>query len=197
MTADAARQRQEYLTRLDAAMHDVPHGVATEIRAGIAEELGGLDATATAVRIEQLGDPVLIAREAGAEGADAAAPVEQPSREPVAQSRGFAIAAALVLAFGGFLIPVVGWFVGVVMVTISARWRRWEKIVAIAVPFVTGALMGLTTWISLLSSSADEGTLGQNPLVPSGLGLWHFGVLAAFLIVPISGGWLLWRLRRH
>jgi len=61
---DAAGLREDFLGRLDAAMGSVPHGVANEIRAGIAEELDGLDAEATAARIAQLGDPVQIAREA-------------------------------------------------------------------------------------------------------------------------------------
>jgi len=32
----------DYLARLDAALRGVPHGIASEIRAGIAEELARL-----------------------------------------------------------------------------------------------------------------------------------------------------------
>lgn len=100
-------------------MQNVPHGVATEIRAGIVEELDGLDADTTAARIEQFGDPAVIAREAGAESSPASV------------------------------------------------------------------------------TAGGAASQAHNPLVPymGGLGLWHSGVLLAFLIIPISGGWLLWRLR--
>ncbi|WP_341973745.1 hypothetical protein [Microbacterium sp. LWO13-1.2] len=204
---EATRQREEFLARLDAAMRDVPHGVATDIRRGILEELEGLDANATAERIARLGDPVLIAREARMGGADAAAPapvvVAAESREPMTQTRGFAIIAALSLGFGGFLIPVVGWVIGAVLVGLSPLWRRGEKIIAFVAPFVVVGLSALI--ISLLSGfgsgsrSDSTGTfetpVANNPLVPSGLDLWHSGFLFAFLLLPASGLWLLWRLR--
>ncbi|WP_372469103.1 hypothetical protein ACCO44_07240 [Microbacterium maritypicum] len=59
-TADTLRE--EYLARLDEAMRGLPHGVASDIRGGIVEELQGLDAADTAARIARLGDPVAIAR---------------------------------------------------------------------------------------------------------------------------------------
>ncbi len=192
-TSDAARQRTEFLARLDAAMQSVPHGVATEIRAGIVEELDGLDAAATAARIEQLGDPAVIAREAGGESVHAVTPAA-PEKVPLTQSRGFAIAAALTLSFGGFIVPVVGWLVGAVLVAIGARWRRWEKVLAIALPFAVGAVMGLVTWIVRLTVARPDS--GHNPLLPASYDLWISGILLVLLIIPISGGWLLWRLRR-
>ncbi|WP_407357814.1 hypothetical protein LTA6_002135 [Microbacterium sp. LTA6] len=202
---EVAWQREEFLARLDAAMRDVPHGVATDIRRGILEELEGLDANATAERIARLGDPVLIATEARMDGADAAAPapVVVAPREPMTQTRGFAIIAALGLGFGGFLIPVVGWVIGAVLVCLSPLWRRREKIIAFVAPFVFVGLSALI--ISLLSGfgsgsrSDSTGTfetpVANNPLVPSGLDLWHSGFLFAFLLLPASGLWLLWRLR--
>lgn len=203
---DADRLRREFLGRLDAAMSDLPHGVATEIHDGIAEELGGLDAESTAARIAQLGDPRTIAREARAEvpvGATIAhapsEPAARPSaKAPLADSRGFAIAAALVLAFGGFVVPVVGWFVGAVMVATSSLWRRWEKALAILLPFATGALIAAITWIgSLIASASATGEPEHNPLIPSALDLWHSGILLVFILIPAIGGWLLWRLRRR
>ncbi|MEV4775743.1 HAAS signaling domain-containing protein [Microbacterium sp. LWH12-1.2] len=205
---EAARQREEFLARLDAAMRDVPHGVAMDIRRGILDELEGLDADATAERIARLGDPMLIAREARMGGADAAAPapvvVAAESREPMTQTRGFAIIAALSLGFGGFLIPVVGWVIGAVLVGLSPLWRRGEKVVALVAPFVVVGLSALI--ISLLSGFGSSGSTSDaagalatpaanNPLVPTGYDLWHSGFLFAFLLLPASGLWLLWRLR--
>jgi len=208
MTEPTAEElRRDFLGHLDAAMADLPHGVATEIHDGIEEELDGLDAGATAARIAKLGDPHTIAREARAEVPDGGpilvAPSERADRSkdklPVVDTRGYAITSALVFAFGGFVVPVVGWFVGAVMVSSSALWRRWEKAVAITLPFAVAALIGVATWIGSLvaSSGAPVGGQEHNPLIPSGLGLWHSSILLAMILIPVIGGWLLWRLRRR
>lgn len=199
--------RRDFLGNLDAAMADLPHGVAMEIHDGIAEELNGLDAGATAARIAQLGDPDTIAREAQAEvpasGPILVAPSERADRSkekpPVVDTRGFAIASALVFAFGGFVVPVVGWFVGVVLVSSSTLWRRWEKVVAIALPFAVAVLIAVVLGVVRLitSSNVPTGEPEHNPLLPSSLDLWHSSILLVFLLIPIIGGWLLWRLRRR
>ncbi|KDA07216.1 hypothetical protein DC31_01060 [Microbacterium sp. CH12i] len=201
INSDAARQRDDFLARLDAEMQSVPHGIATEIRAGIAEELDGLDATATAGRIEQLGDPATIAQEAQAEvrttdASSVHANSVHANKEPFSQSRVFAITAALVFAFGGFIVPVVGWFVGAVMVAVSARWRRWEKVLAITLPFATAVLLSVVMWLARFMS-VDGVATERNPLLPTAFDLWHSGILLVFLLIPIIGGWLLWRLRRR
>lgn len=195
--ADSARQRDEFLARLDAAMREVPHGVATEIRAGITEEFAGLDAASTAQRIAQLGDPTRIAEEAQAES--------RPPRTSAAERKGsvshrraYSITAAFVFAFGGFVVPVVGWAVGAVMVASSALWRRWEKVVAIALPFAMVAVVLVASWIvGLVSSSGTPAEQEHNPLVPTGLDLWHSGIIFVFILMPVTGAWLLWRLRRR
>lgn len=205
----AAELRDDYLARLDAAMGGLPHGVASEIRGGIAEELDGLDAVATAERIDRLGDPRGIAREAEDEVPTAPpvvfpAPTPAPSapRTPTTATRGFAIAAALTLSFGGIVVPIVGWFVGAVLVSLSAMWRTWEKAVAILVPFVatglsfliTSTMTGFSTGSASGSSTGGETPEVVNPLVPS-FGEWHLLLLLGFLLVPASGLWLLWRMR--
>lgn len=205
----AAELRDEYLARLDEAMGGLPHGVASEIRGGIAEELDGLDAVATAERIDRLGDPRGIAREAEDEVPTAPPvvfpePTPAPSapRTPTTATRGFAIAAALTLSFGGIVVPIVGWFVGAVLVSLSAMWRTWEKAVAILVPFVatglsfliTSTMTGFSTGSASGSSTGGETPEVVNPLVPS-FGEWHLLLLLGFLLVPASGLWLLWRMR--
>lgn len=210
LTADILRDN--YLARLDEAMRDLPHGVATDIRAGILEELQGLDTSATTARIARLGDPGAIAREAQAEVRPGspivgAPPVAAPptSRPPTTSTRGFAIAAALVLSFGGVVVPVLGWFVGIVLVSLSALWKTWEKVVAIVVPFiVTGVSFLAASTLAAYSASESSGSSSGtgvppeipavNPLVP-GIGEWHVLVLLGFLLIPLSGLWLLWRLR--
>lgn len=206
----AAALREDYLAKLDEAMRALPHGVASEIRHGIAEELEGLDAHDTAARIARLGDPVAIAREAQDEVPASPAIVmapplaaTAPPRRATTSTRGFAIAAALTLSFGGFLVPVVGWFVGAVLVVFSTLWRTGEKVVAILVPFAFGAFSLLAVQamsFSAFSSTGASSGSGRppeeavNPLVPS-LGIWHALILLGFLLIPTSGLWLLWRLR--
>jgi hypothetical protein len=204
--------REDYLARLDEAMRGLPHGVAADIRGGIAEELHGLDAPATAARIAQLGDPVAIAREAqdetpGGPTFVVAAPVPAADvpRPPVTSTRGFAITAALTLSFGGIVVPVVGWFVGAALVSLSALWKKWEKVVAIVVPFsvfvLTAVLITTMQGFAVAEtsgSSSGTGTPPQvaNPLLPAWYDVIWFGVIALGLVlIPVSGLWLLWRLR--
>jgi len=197
----------DYLDRLDAALRDVPHGVAAEIRAGIAEELASLDPDAAAARIAQLGDPADIAREAlDAAGQPPAVPpmVAAPPRTPLTRTRGFAVAAAIVLGAGGFVVPIIGWFAGVVMVLMSAMWRTWEKLVAVLLPFATVVLLVAVTALAAVlapqvhDASGESAAAVVNPLVPA----WYdvifslSGVsLIGFMLVPVSGLWLLWRMR--
>ncbi|MCS3443973.1 HAAS signaling domain-containing protein [Microbacterium phyllosphaerae] len=201
--------RDDYLARLDEAMRGLPHGVAADIRGGIAEELDGLDPAQTAERIGRLGDPGAIAREAydawrGEHvGEDAVAPVP---RVPATSTRGYAIAAALTLSFGGIVLPIVGWFVGAVLVSLSSLWKTGEKVIAIVVPFalctLSGILisgLGFASWSSS-GSSTGSGTGGgaevMNPLLPTWYDLIWFGVIAlGIILIPLSGLWLLWRLR--
>lgn len=205
----------DYLARLDEALRDVPHGVASDIRAGIAEELQGLPPAAASERIAQLGDPESIAREALAADAgsgtrrdpDPGALGRPEATAPTAERRGFAVTAALVLAFGGFIPPfVLGWVVGAVLVAMSALWRSWEKVVAIAIPiaaFATILLVSLPAYV--VGSTRVEETTGTggaplaeaaNPLVPTWYDvIWIVVPVVAYVAIPASGLWLLWRLR--
>lgn len=208
--AGAARLREDYLARLDDAIRALPHGVAMEIRDGVAEELSALDERAVAARIAQLGDPTDIAREAQAEVPGAAtavppAPVSAPAA-PATSTSGFAIAAALTLGFGGIVVPVVGWVVGAVLVCLGRLWKAWEKAVAILVPLGTVAIAWLVDAAMTFSAGSVGGSSSGagvpeepvNPLVPDPLslgGVHLFLILAFLLVVPASGLWLLWRLR--
>ena len=196
-------------------MRDLPHGVAADIRSGIAEEFDGLDPDGVAGRIDQLGDPAEIARRAREELPSGALPGAAPSlsapiapRPPATTTRGFAIAAALTLSVGGFVLPVVGWFVGAVLVSLSSLWKTGEKVVAIVVPFVlavtTGILvsgMGFLAFETGGESSGGSGGSGpaevvNNPLVPTAYDMFWTGLMVlGVVLIPLSGLWLLWRLR--
>lgn len=198
---ESVRLREDFLQRLDTAMSSLPFGIASEIRVGILEELSGLDATATANRIAQLGTPESIAREAR-DAHERAAPVmiERQEKTPIDRSRGFAITAALVLGFGGLIVPVIGWFIGVALVWMSRLWGRWEKIVAIATPFI---VFGVTVTIGILIRAVrDAPSVDDSSFAPSMAGfqlspfdMWHSMFLMTLAIIPITGLWLLWRLK--
>ena len=160
-----------YLDRLRAELVGVPPEVSREIIAGIREELAGLDAQAAAARIEELGDPAFIAAEARAASTPPAAPTQD--------NRTYIILTGLVVAFGGIIVPVLGWIVGLALMWSSKSWLRWEKWVAtLAVPVVV-----LLVFL---------------PMQMFSLSVPHWGLLAGFWLVPlISGFWLMARALRR
>lgn len=202
----------DYLARLDVALRDVPHGIAAEIRSGISEELSSLDPDAAAQRIAQLGDPHEIAREAMDAGgftptATAASPRAVPP-VPTTSTRGFAIVAALALSFGGIVVPVLGWVIGAILVSLSSMWRTWEKVVAIVVPLGFAALTAaasLAVWtvtdestgVAVVAVNGDGGMeIGADPLVPTAYDMVFSSIgVMGLLLIPASGLWLLWRMR--
>lgn len=194
---EAHRLRENFFAELDVAMTELPYRVATDIRQGIAEEIDGLDARDTAQRLALLGAPEAIAREAAASlGAPPATHRDLTQPTGIDRSRGFAIAAALVLAGGGVVVPVLGFFVGIVMVGMSGLWHRWEKLLAILLPFAIVAGIGAVTWLVAIAQppSAITGEV-SNPLLPASYDTWYSTLLFGLMLIPICGLWLLWRLR--
>jgi len=156
---------RRYLGELDRTLAGVPDDVRQGIVAGVAEELEGLDAAAAASRIESLGDPAFIAAEARAEARAGAAP--SPSAAKLAPSRAseqrwYVVVTALLLEFGGLLVPLAGWVAGIMLLWASALWTRGEKLVATIVPPAVGVV--------LFSGFAIGG---------SGVAWWHALVLGA------------------
>ena len=205
--AEAQSLRDDYLGRLDTAIADLPWRVANELRSGVAEELDGLDATETRLRIAQLGDPVRIAAAAKEETGSAPpapvvvvspAPVPAPAAKPaMVDTKWFAIVGALVLGIGTFVFPIGGWVIGVALVTSSRFWRRWEKAVAILLPFAVCVVIGLVSVLGALwqVGGPASGPGASNPLLPSGLAMWHTSLLLGLFVIPVGAAWLLWRLR--
>lgn len=186
---------RRYLQRLDDALVGVPSGTAAEIRAGIAEELATLDASAARERIEELGDPAFIAAEAREQ-----ATAEQPASSALG-SRAYIIVTVLAIALGGALLPFVGWVAGIVMMWFSPAWRRWEKWIATLAPFVVGLITAVI--ISLLTSADAGGPVTSPndvvgaPLIPAPMLMWNALVVMSAANVGI-GVWLLIRgLSRH
>jgi len=208
----------DYLERLDAALAHVPYATAREIRAGIEEELRSLEPTAADERMRELGDPAAIAAAAAgslqegpaARGAGApswaAAP---PPRSAGTASPIYVVLTGLAVAFGMWVVPVVGWFAGIVLMWTSVVWRRWEKILATTVPLgavallaVIGAIVNAVreqqriaaysseVQLEFHAPSVDEHAV-TNPFIPADYDLLWSAPLAVGILNVAIGVWLL------
>ncbi|WP_166873995.1 hypothetical protein [Salinibacterium sp. ZJ450] len=200
---------RSYVAQLEAALVGVPESVARDIRAGVEEELTGLDAAAAAARIEELGDPAFIAAEARAEAGVADSPV--PGTATATQtaaadsaagsdSRGYALVAALLVALGGVVVPVVGWIVGIAMVWMSRTWTLGEKWVAtLTGPLSVVVAAGVAATVSLtrdqvgFTDSVEPG----DPIMPTLFDVWLSSALLLVAVNVVVGIWLLWRAHRR
>lgn len=151
-----------FLHKLDAALADVPIATAREVRQGIAEELTNLPPDQVRERIQQLGDPMVIAADVRAEAGRARFGRGR-------RSRAYIIGASLTVALGGIVLPVVGWIVGYVLVCISPAWRRWEKAIMLITPISITLLVAVFLTITGVGSR-----VGDTILLPvSSVVIWN------------------------
>lgn len=170
-----------YLHDLERAVRDLPKPLADEIVGGVREELRGLDAAAAAERIAELGDPQFIA---------ASARAEVPARH---DATWYTVLTIALLAIGGFLVPVLGWLVGLVMLWYSRTWLLRDKLVGtlllpacLAVTLGISAIIGAQAQVAALSNDGGFPSIETvNPLIPNTFDLTHSAVLATVLITPI------------
>lgn len=176
---------ERYLAQLNTALTGVSAEVRNEILAGVAEQLTGLDDDAAARVIAELGDPEFIASEA--RGASETVAVAEKQR--VVDSTGFAVVAAVLVMAGGVVVPFVGWVVGVVLVWLSSRWKKWERWVATFVP-AAGAVLAIAL-ILLLRAAPTASDVTANPLVPAVYDLVWTGMILVPIVAAAVGIWLL------
>ena len=173
---------RDYLDELDRELAGVPDEVRQGIVAGIAEELEGLDAAAATSRITTLGDPAFIAAEARAgvapkstgpksTGPKSTTVVLAPPR--ASEQRWYVVVTTALLYFGGLVVPLVGWVVGIMMLWASPLWTRNEKLIAAIVPPAVGVLL-----------------FGILALAGSGFAVWHALVLGG-LVGPILASFVI------
>ena len=127
-----SRSAQRYLQQLDDALAGAAPSVRADLLAETESALAGLDDEQAQTRIRALGDPERIA-------ADAAEAAGDP--EP-SQRRGYLIITVLVLLFGGYLVPVLGWLAGLVMIAVGSGWTPRVRRRAIMAS-VAGGLVAL------------------------------------------------------
>ena len=192
----ATQAVKEYLHDLEAELRDLPRSRRQELLGEIQEhidsalaETPALDEAEVRNVLDRLGDPSDIAEEA-----------RQRFGVPRQRSRGLEIAAVILLPIGGLIIPVVGWFIGVILLWSSRVWTTGEKLAGtllfpggLLLPAALGfgAVGGQTC--SGVIQNADQLVTGTAEAVemschgPSVLYRVGAGVLLAVLvIVPIA-----------
>ncbi|HXF36907.1 MAG TPA: hypothetical protein VNO17_06975 [Actinomycetota bacterium] len=178
MNAIRNRLVDGYLRRLDRALRDLPgdrrREIVEEIEEHIDQALAELEAPSEAeVRelIERMGDPEDIA-------AEARASLGLGPHRP----GGLEIAALILLAVGGLIVPFLGWVVGVILLWVSSSWTWREKLIGTLV--IPGGLF----------AAFAAGALGIGLGLPGRAGQLLLVLLVAAPIASVA--FLGWRLRR-
>ena len=179
MSTDDDQLVEDYLRELHSAAQGLPADrrdeLIEEITAHIAEARQS-DGSPLAVRniLDRLGDPADIVRAAADtppgspawSGAPSSAghPAGQPATQP-GRAGALELAAVLFLLLGGIVIPVLGWFIGVVLLWMSPRWTAKDKLLgtlvwpggllAPALLAAAGAAAGLVASSVTTCTSAD------------------------------------------
>jgi hypothetical protein len=120
----ATQAVKEYLHDLEVELRDLPRSRRQELLGEIHEHIdSALAETPThdeaEVRnvLDRLGDPSDIAEEA-----------RQRFGVPKLKSGALEIAALILLVIGGIILPVIGWFIGVILLWSSRVWTTGEKL---------------------------------------------------------------------
>ena len=186
----------DYLDRLESELRGVPRAgrreVLDEIEAHIAEaraELPADDEVDVRNLLERLGDPADIAAEARERFG---------VRRPRTTWR--EIAALILLPFGGFVLPVVGWLAGVVLLWLSDAWTSRDKLIGTLL--IPGGLLGPVLLVLLASNTG--GGVCRRPFSggPTYCGgdrvySWPLALFVLLVVIPLAAEvYLIWRLRR-
>jgi hypothetical protein len=187
-----------YLKELRGATRELPRADQRELLAQVKEHLRealGPEASEAEARaaLERLGTPASLAADAYAQSPGA------PRRLGVLEW-----GAVLLLPFGSFLFPFVGWFAGVLMLWGSRAWSVHQKLIGTLV--VPGGLFTPIVLFAVTGSSCGDSTrfvnghvIGQTTCSgPSTLAAFGVGVAAVVLLIGplVSAIWLVTRAGR-
>jgi uncharacterized membrane protein len=187
----------DYLDRLESELAGLPRAGRREvldgIEAHIEEALAALepgDEAGVRNLLDRVGEPAEIAAEAG----DRFGPRRQKTtwRE---------ICALILLPFGGLVLPVIGWFAGVVCLWVSDAWTARDKVIGtivipggLFVPFFLLVFVGSSSGSTCIGGSAGQTSCTGG----SGTSIWPIVLLGLLVLAPlVSDAYLLWRLRRR
>ena len=208
---------ERYLKHLEVELDDLPRDrrreIVDEIAGHIAEARAGLEhETEADVRniLEGLGDPAEIAADAR-ERFDV-----KPTSEAAQYRPGWIeIGALVMLLVGGLIVPIVGWFIGVVLLWVSSAWNVRDKVIGtLFVPGGLGlSLVVLVFGLSVAGSGSSGGTICEvDPATGRELNCVETSttdpssftdtlsivLLVALLVTPIiTTAYLTYRLRRQ
>jgi uncharacterized membrane protein len=189
MSSTADKLVEDYLKRLNAELRGVPRArrreLAEEISDHIAEARAGLeteDEAGIRTLLDRLGEPAEIAAEA----------TERLVARP--STAGWKEVGALVLLpIGGVILPVLGWFIGIVLLWISDAWSTRDKLVGTLL-FPGGLLLPVALGV-LASESSGCGTVVTPQLSPQpnstdcppadGTGIWEVALVVMLVLVPL------------
>jgi hypothetical protein len=189
MTAD--KLVDDYLERLGNALRGLPKArrreLVQEISEYIAEgraSLAGTDEAGIRRLLERLGEPEDIA-------AEALEPFEL-TRRRVGRKE---LAALVLLPIGGVILPVLGWFIGVVLLWISDAWSTRDKLLGTLL--VPGGLLLPLTLLLMAEESSGCGTLFTPQLSPrpiatdtcpptDGTALWGTAVWEVAFVIALG-----------
>jgi hypothetical protein len=164
---DTASLLDDYRVRLRTASAGLPPQVRDDLLDDVEAHLAELRATspsreATVAALERLGPPEQVAAAAtvelgsGSPPPTGVGPAWAPPPAPTRRSiRALDVTAVVLLLVGGFLVPAVGWVVGVVLLWASVSWTTGEKLLGTFV--VPGGLLAPVLLALLPGQSCSSG----------------------------------------
>jgi hypothetical protein len=95
------------------------------------------------------------------------------------------VGALIMLPIGGVLLPVLGWFIGIVLLWISDAWSTRDKLVGTLL-FPGGLLLPLALGVMAEGSSGCSTPVGTEcPPDSGGTGAWQVALVVMLLLVPL------------
>lgn len=178
----------QYLRRLDAATAHLPFDERTEIAEGIRSHLiAALAEARTEADVRSVLDALGAPEEIVGTPPPAAGTPPQPDPRPLRTSaRGaLEIAAVILLLVGAFIVPVIGWVIGVVLLWVSKAWTVPEKLLG---TFVVPGGLGLFFVLAFLPIGMETcyaSVSGDGPVevCSGGSPLWVTLPLLVFVVV--------------
>ncbi|MEO8290085.1 MAG: DUF1700 domain-containing protein [Gaiellaceae bacterium] len=182
MSSTADKLVDDYLKRLNRELRGLPRARRRELLDEISEHisegrasLAGESEADIRTLLDRLGDPEDIAAEAAERFG--LAPRRAGWKE---------VAALVLLPIGGVLLPVLGWFIGVVLLWISDAWSTRDKLVGTLL-LPGGLLLPLALGVFATGANGCEAPVGGD-CPPDTTGAGDFMATALFvvlLLVPI------------
>jgi hypothetical protein len=166
----------DYLKRLRDAARSLPRGRRDDLMADIQDHLAeaapaGASEADVRTALDRLGDPnQIVAAEQDGEPRRRRGPVEW--------------GAIILLLIGGIVIPVIGWFVGALLLWVSQAWTLRDKLIGTLL--VPGGLLP-AAWLVVAPVSVETCSSKGNEAVTctGGLSLAHQILLIAIFVAVV------------